>query len=150
MQDVIFLKKNPVFSQVKTEELREVAAIAREREYASGEKVVTEGEPGDSLFLVKSGSVRITKLVGKEEVTLATLPQASIFGEMVLFEDAPRSANAYAAENSLLMILQKSELIHVIKLYPDIAIQLFKVMGARLRSANDKVRELSEQLEKKV
>ncbi len=147
MQDLIFLKQNPIFHEVLSEELKEVSAIAYERKWQQNERIVTEGEPGTSLFLIKQGSVRITKLVNQKETTLATLNTGSLFGEMVLFEDAPRSASAYAIENCLLLIIEKEELIRVIEHFPGIAIQLFKVMGSRLRTANEKVKELTEQLE---
>ncbi|MBF0432845.1 MAG: Crp/Fnr family transcriptional regulator [Fibrobacteria bacterium] len=146
MQDVIFLKNNPIFSNVRTKELRAIAAISQDCSYPSGSKIVTEGDPGDSLFLVKTGNIKITKLIQNNEVTLATLPPTSCFGEMVIFEDEPRSANAYAENDCLLMVIQKEELIDVIKQYPDIAIQLFRVLGGRLRAANEKVKELSSKL----
>lgn len=146
MQDIIFLKNNPIFSEVKTQELRAIAAISYDCDYRKGEKIVTEGDPGDSLFLVKSGKIDITRLIKNKEVRLASLPATSCFGEMVIFEDAPRSANAYADEDVNLMVIQKEELLEVIKQYPDIAIQLFRVLGGRLRDANEKVKELSAKL----
>ena len=65
---------------------------------------------------------------------------------MVIFEDEPRSASAYAEEKCLLMVIEKEDLIDVIRQYPGIAIQLFKVLGGRLRAANEKVKELSTKL----
>ncbi len=143
LQDVIFLKNNPIFSEVKTEELKAVAAIAQDNIFPKNTKIVTEGDPGDSLFLVKKGIIKITKTIASQEVTLASLPETSCFGEMVIFEDQPRSASAYAEEDCLLMVIEKEELLEVIRQYPGIAIQLFKVLGGRLRDANEKVKDLS-------
>jgi len=146
MQDVIFLKNNPIFSEVKTAELKAVAAIASDSFYPKNQIIVTEGDPGDSLFLVKKGTIRITKHIKQKEVTLATLPETSCCGEMVIFEDQPRSASAYAEQDCQLMVIEKEELMEVILQYPGIAIQLFKVLGERLRTANEKVKELSSKL----
>ena len=146
MQDVIFLKNNPIFSEVKTSELKAIAAIAHDSPYRKNTKIVTDGDPGDSLFLVKEGSIRIVKQIGEKDVTLAILPESSCFGEMVIFEDQPRSASAYSEEDCLLMVIEKEELIQVIRQYPGNAIQLFKVLGGRLRAANEKVKELSSKI----
>lgn len=147
IEDVLFLKKNPIFSDVGTEELKAIAAIAEDRTYEAESQVVREGAPGESLFLVKQGSVRITKIMGDKETELAVLPETSCFGEMVLFEDAPRSASCYAQTDCLLMVIGRSDLLDVIQMYPRIAIQLFKVIGSRLRTANDKVRDLTSRLQ---
>jgi len=149
MQDVIFLKSNIIFSNVRTEELKAIAAIARDVNYIKGTKIVTEGEPGNSLFLVKEGEISITKLIEQKETSLAVLPNGACFGEMVIFEDEPRSASAYAEKDCLLMVIEKEDLLDVIKQYPDIAIQLFKMLGGRLRAANEKVKELSSKLSRK-
>jgi CRP-like cAMP-binding protein len=147
MENVIFLKRNPLFADVRTEELRAIAAISREREFKKGECVVKENDPGDSLFIVKTGSIRVTKSSGTEEVLLAVLPQESCFGEMVIFEDAPRSASGFANEDCSLLIIQRDDLLDVILEFPGIALEMFRIFGKRLREANEKIRRLSEQVE---
>ena len=147
MEDVIFLKQNPIFNMVGSEELKAIAAIADYREFDAGDIIVKEGEPGDSLFFVKEGQIQITKKLKEKETTLATLGQTSCFGEMVIFDNEPRSASCYAHENCLLLVIQKSDLLEVILQYPQIALQLFKVLGGRLRAANEKVKELTNQIE---
>lgn len=147
MENVLFLKRNPMFAGVRTHELRAIAAISAEREFRRDERIVRENDPGDSLFIVKSGSIRVTKSMGNEEVVLAVLPQDSCFGEMVIFEDAPRSASGYAHEDSLLLIIQRDDLLHVILEFPGIALEMFKIFGKRLRESNDKIRRLTEQVD---
>ncbi|MFH1760324.1 MAG: cyclic nucleotide-binding domain-containing protein, partial [bacterium] len=136
MEDIIFLKKTSIFSGVSTEDLKAIAAIGQENSCEKNTLIVREGDSGDSLFLIKSGSVRVTKGSGQNEVSLALLPAGSFFGDMVLFEDAPRSANCYADTDCKLLKLQRDDLIEVIMQHPRIAIELFKIMGNRLREAN--------------
>ena len=71
------------------------------------EWVFKEGDPGDSLFLIKSGMVQIVKEINGKDVTLATLSDNEVFGEMALFSDLPRSAGAQALVAVTLTIFQK-------------------------------------------
>ena len=57
---------------------------------------IFKGDPGESLYLIKSGMVQIKKEINGTDVTLATLSDNEVFGEMVLFSDLPRSASAQA------------------------------------------------------
>jgi len=152
MEDVIFLKKDTIFSGVQTEDLKAIAAIGKKLEYADGEIIVKEGDAGDSLFIIKDGSIRITKNMGsqKGEIDLAVIDRPSCFGEMVIFEDAPRSANAYAHKPCVLLKLKRDDLMDVMMQYPRIAIELFKVFGKRLRENNDKIQELSSKLKNEI
>ena len=60
------------------------------------EWIFKEGDPGESLYLIKSGMVQIVKEINGTDVTLATLSDNEVFGEMALFSDLPRSAGAQA------------------------------------------------------
>ena len=72
------------------------------------EWVFKEGDPGDSLFLIKSGMVQIVKEINGNDVTLATLSDNEVFGEMALFSDLPRSASAQALVSVTLTNIPKS------------------------------------------
>ncbi len=72
------------------------------------EWVFKEGDPGDSLFLIKSGMVQIVKEINGVDVTLATLSDNEVFGEMALFSDLPRSAGAQALVPVTLTNIPKS------------------------------------------
>ena len=72
------------------------------------EWIFKEGDPGDSLFLIKSGMVQIVKEINGNDVTLATLSDNEVFGEMALFSDLPRSASAQALVSVSLTNIPKS------------------------------------------
>lgn len=72
------------------------------------EWVFKEGDPGDSLFLIKSGMVQIVKEINGNDVTLATLSDNEVFGEMALFSDLPRSASAQALVSVTLTNIPKN------------------------------------------
>ena len=72
------------------------------------EWIFKEGDPGESLYLIKSGMVQIVKEINGSDVTLATLSDNEVFGEMALFSDLPRSASAQALVAVTLTNIPKS------------------------------------------
>ena len=72
-----------------------------------GEWIFKEGDPGDGLYLIRSGMVQIIKQSGDSKVTLATLSKDEVFGEIAIFSDKPRMAGAIALVNSDLTMVPK-------------------------------------------
>jgi CRP-like cAMP-binding protein len=94
LENIVFLKKTPLFSSVQTRELRAVAMIAEEVSFAPGETVVKEGDVGETLYVIKWGAVSITKKVTEgEAIELASLSQGEFFGDMSVFDTEVRSAD---------------------------------------------------------
>ena len=72
-----------------------IAPILKLIGFKSGEVVIHEGDKGDSLYIIKKGSVEVFKTIGTgNEVTLGILPEGSYFGELSLFDEHPRSADS--------------------------------------------------------
>src|SRR5215510_10227421 len=90
-----FLRSHPIFSSLKEEEIAHLLRdeVSQERVYPQGTVILREGEGGDSVFLLSSGSVQVT-LWGTRGplILLAILPAGEIFGEMAVLERRPRSA----------------------------------------------------------
>ena len=94
------LKKIAVLQGLDDAALARLAEKLDERQCADGELIFAEGEPGDAMFFICSGSVRIEKRTGADALsrkTLAVIECGDYFGEMSLFDDKPRSASAMAA-----------------------------------------------------
>ena len=102
------------------------------RGYNKGDIVFAEFEPGDSLFFIQSGSVRVTKIIGDKEKCMAILTTGEIFGEMSILEQAPRSATAITEEPCKLLELTKENFVQLSKVKPIIAIKLFKSLASRI------------------
>jgi CRP-like cAMP-binding protein len=137
LENVMFLKKNPLFSNIMTGELKAVAAISEELSFHDGEEIVKEHDPGDSAFIIKEGRVTIVKRTADDQnLNLAQLGEGDFFGEMSLFDDEPRSATAVAQSPCILLRISRDELIDVIREYPSIAIELIRIFVKRLRAAN--------------
>jgi len=137
LENVLFLKKNRLFSNIKTIELRAVAAIAEELSFHYGEEIVKEHDPGDSAFIIKEGRVAIIKKTSDDrDINLAELSSGDFFGEMSLFDNEPRSASAVAQSPCILLRIMQDELIDVIREHPSISIELIRTFVKRLRAAN--------------
>ena len=113
------------------------------KEYNKGEIVFAEFEPGNSLFFIQSGRVRITKIIGDKEKSMAILSAGEIFGEMSILEQAPRSATAITEEACKLLELTKENFVQLSKVKPVIAIKLFKSLASRILDQSRKFKILS-------
>ena len=93
------LTKVSLFADLPAVYLRRIASLGVEESYPRGAPVFAEGTPGDKLYVILSGSVRISRQVpGMGEEALAILKAGDYFGEMALIDDFPRSADAIAHE----------------------------------------------------
>ncbi len=151
LENVVFLKKTQLFSSMWTHDLRAVAAIAEELVFDSGEEIMREKDIGDSLYIIKDGSVRVSKMVGsKDAIDLATLVVGDSFGDMAVFDAELRSASGYALGRCTLLRIQGDDLIDVILDCPNIAIELLKIFVKRLRNANVTIESLSATAQRNV
>ncbi|MBD3320758.1 MAG: cyclic nucleotide-binding domain-containing protein [Chitinivibrionales bacterium] len=144
LENVVFLKKTPLFSSIRTHDIGAVASIAEEITFRPGEEIVSENDVGDSLFLIKKGTVRIVKKVDEtSSIDLAELSIGECFGDMAVFDAEQRSASVRAKDTCTLLRINGQDLIDVILDHPHISIELLKIFIKRLRKANATIRELS-------
>jgi CRP/FNR family transcriptional regulator, cyclic AMP receptor protein len=102
------------------------------RDFKAGDVIFRAGAPAQELFIVQSGEVEIR--LGNR--LLETLPQYSIFGEMALIDNAPRSATAIAATDTRLVPVGEKQFLFLISNTPYFALNVMRVMARRLRAAN--------------
>jgi CRP-like cAMP-binding protein len=102
------------------------------RVYPKDTMVFSEGQPGDELYIIQKGSVKITKIVDNNEVLLAVLKQGDIFGEMALLEAKPRSASAVAYEDCQLLAVNKENFERMVATQPQIVTRLTQLLAERI------------------
>jgi len=134
------LKRVPLFSDLSEGELVRFADVTREREYPRNSVILFEDDPGDSLYIVSSGQVKVV-LIGEDgrEVILSVLSDGDFFGEMSLIDDEPRSAHVIAMKDSRLLVLRRDDFQQQLHQHPSIAVKLLKVLVQRLRRADSKI-----------
>jgi CRP/FNR family cyclic AMP-dependent transcriptional regulator len=143
-QTVACLSKVSLFADLPAVYLRRIASLGVEESYPRGTPVFAEGTAGDKLYVILSGSVRISRQVpGMGEEALAILKAGDYFGEMALIDDFPRSADAIAHETSRLLVLTKERVADLLFVDRDLAYDLLwsfvRTLSARLRETNDKM-----------
>ncbi len=130
---------------LSAQELRLLATYSREDRFASGSLIFGEGEPGESLYIVVDGSVRISRVFpGFGEECLSILERGEVFGEMALIDEQPRSADARAhTGGATVFSISRSFLEEVLSMDPDAAVQfmtlLCRLLCRRLRAMNDRL-----------
>ena len=102
------------------------------RSAKAGEIIFKEGDEANQLFAIKSGEVAIQ--LGNR--TLAELPANSIFGEMALIDDAPRSATAVAKTDVELVAISEKQFLFLVSQTPFFALKVMRVLARRLRATN--------------
>lgn len=144
MKKIELLKSVSLFWDLNKEELGHISDKMVSRYFEAGQLILLEESSGEQCFFVTKGSVKITRL-SKEgrEVILAIINDGDFFGEMSLLDGESRSANVIALENTEVLTLNRNHFLHVLKEYPQIAIQLLKEMALRLRKSDRQIASLS-------
>ncbi len=143
--DVSLLAHVTLFDGLNQAQLKKVAALCRSRTVAKGAHLFREGDRGDSMFVIASGKVRISKQVpGVGEEALAILDAGQYFGEMAVVEEGPRSADAIVHEPAVVLEIGREQLDQLMFTDKDLAYgilwTLVRTLSARLRETNEKMR----------
>ncbi len=132
------LKAVPFFTQLNDHELDVVRAVATEKSYPKNAVVLTEGEMGDSLFMIQSGKVKV--FIGDEdgrEIILKILGPGDFFGEMSMIDKQPRSASVTTIEPASFLVLSHAAFERCVEQAPRIANMVMRVLATRVREAGD-------------
>jgi CRP/FNR family cyclic AMP-dependent transcriptional regulator len=140
MSNAPFLGTVPLFKGLTPHELQRFAEVTREKTYPRGSVILFEDDPGDALFIVRIGRVKVV-LVGDDgrEVILGVLGIGDHFGELALIDDQPRSAHVIATEDSSLLVLRREDFRRRVEETPAVAWSLMQELSRRLRRADDKI-----------
>ncbi len=123
-------------SRAEMDGLRE---ISHEKAFAKGTRIFTEGDAGDGLYIVKSGSIQIAHIVGSEpRHVFSVFGSGVVFGEMSVVDDQPRSATATAAEDSVVYFVPREEMRALLQNSPHLAFNLLQMISHRLREFNQR------------
>jgi CRP/FNR family cyclic AMP-dependent transcriptional regulator len=139
-QTADFLATIPLFSGLPEEELERFAELTRERAYPKGSVILFQDDPGDSLFVLRNGRVKVV-LIGEDgrEVILGVLEPGAHFGELALIDDQPRSAHVIAMEDAQLLVLRREDFKRRVEANPTVAWALLTELSRRLRRADVKI-----------
>jgi CRP/FNR family cyclic AMP-dependent transcriptional regulator len=138
------LKAVPFFTSLNDRELDVVRAVAAEKSYQKNAVVLTEGEMGDSLYMIQSGKVKV--FIGDEdgrEIILKILSTGDFFGEMSMIDKQPRSASVTTIEASTFLVLTHAAFEKCVEQAPKIANMVMRMLAQRVREADRKIGTLA-------
>jgi CRP-like cAMP-binding protein len=102
------------------------------RTYEADEVIFCEYEPGEELFIIKSGRVKISKIETATEKTLAILGPGDIFGEMAIIEQKPRSATAVTLEKTEVLVIHRDNFQSILQSRPEFLVRLIQIFCYRI------------------
>ena len=136
------LRNSPWFQGVEPELLREIACLSTQRRYYNGEAVFTQNEPGEYLFGVISGSIRVTtQAPDGRELALNTMLPGDIIGEIAVLDGGTRTASGHALEETVAFLIPREPFIALISREPTIALHMIKLLCQRVRRSSRQVEE---------
>ena len=117
------------------------------KSFKPGEFIFREGDDAKGeAFMVQEGKVEIRRHFGAEDRVLRVLGKGDLLGDLALFRNAPRSANAVAAEPVTLLLIPSNRLEHLVRSNPALAIAIIKQLATRMLEAEDRARAAEERL----
>ena len=156
MMDATFLRKIFLFQDLEEDEIRQVLEHTNLREFSAEAVIIQEGEPGDSLFIMATGEVEITKQLTlvldedtpKDRVMIRLKAENGVyFGEMALLESETRSATVTASTDCSLLELHQKDFLELIGQNPAMGVKLLlrlaQLLSRHLRKTNQDVIKLT-------
>jgi len=135
------LRRVPLFAELDEGELERFSRVAIPRSYPEGTRVFHEGDHSDACYIVKSGTFRVTREhPDGRAITLATLSEGDIVGELAMLDGEVRSASVetLGGEGELLA-LPASDVRSLLERHPEITVKFVAALTRRLRAANERI-----------
>ncbi|WP_321495878.1 cyclic nucleotide-binding and patatin-like phospholipase domain-containing protein [uncultured Desulfobacter sp.] len=132
-QDLIeFLQKVSLFSSVPTDQIREIAGLFEKKFYHKGDIIFRQGEPGDSMYVIRSGMVSVHKEEEGRKLFVSELKRGDFFGEMSLLSESPRNSTVEASLDVTLFCLTRENFDVLIKTDKSIGLYLSRFYAKRM------------------
>jgi hypothetical protein len=139
------LRRVKILADMDDQQLGRFAQMMEVQNVRQWTEVVRQGTPGDAMYLVLEGEVRVRLMIGQKESILATLSAGEFFGETSLFDHGPRSADVVANKDSVVLKISADNFQRLVTESPDLAtpflLAIAKTLAARIRADNKRFRD---------
>jgi CRP-like cAMP-binding protein len=132
------LRSLKLLTGLSSSQLEDVSGRLKPVRFRQGEAIIREGDPGEEMFFIESGRVRVVRGKGANALLLAELGAGDLFGEMALLTGMPRSATVTALSDLNLWTLSQGDFEDLVAAYPNLALALSRLLSERLRSADER------------
>jgi CRP-like cAMP-binding protein len=138
------LGSTALFGALALADLAGLTAVATQRAYARGQFLCAQGDPGDRLFVVAMGLVKVVFATEEgEEIVLTTLRPPEVFGEIAVLDGAPRSASVVAVEPTLALVLHRAGLLDTMRASPPVVEAVLAALTGLVRRLTETAADLA-------
>jgi len=134
----------PLFTDLNDDELAIISRLMVLRKFRKNNLIIFEDDVGNSLFVIKTGRVKISRIAADgSEAILAILGAGDFFGELSVIDGQGRSASVTSIDDVELLMLRRTDFMEILERIPKIAISLLKELAGRIRKSDSHIRSLS-------
>ncbi|MBN1583318.1 MAG: Crp/Fnr family transcriptional regulator [Anaerolineae bacterium] len=139
-----FLHTIPMFAEMDDTELMQLGRDLKRKRVDAGENIFFQGDPGEAVYIVESGTVRIyVHAEDGQEVSVRIYGPGDLFGEMSLLDQRPRSATAVAVEKATLWVMSDQDFYRHLRTSHQLALNVMLTLSTRLRETNESIKSLA-------
>ena len=139
--DSLLLKGLSIFELLHDDDRDELAKVVDVAVMKTGEVLFEAGEPGESMFIVRSGSLELfIKDTAGQKIVLTVAEEGQLFGELSMLDSGPRTATAVALTDAELLVLDREDLLLLFQKRPDAALHMLAAMSGMTRKADELLR----------
>jgi CRP/FNR family transcriptional regulator, cyclic AMP receptor protein len=137
------LQNHPLFGALGPALIEQLSAHAATKRIKRGTTIFSKGDQGSCLYAVSSGQVKITVPSGEgKDAVFNLIGPGQIFGEIALLDGGQRTADAVAARDTELIVIDRRDFIPLVHREPEIAIKLIEILCSRLRNTSEQVEDV--------
>jgi CRP/FNR family cyclic AMP-dependent transcriptional regulator len=135
-EDVEVLREVPIFASVEPSKLKLLAFASQRLSFDAGQVLCHEGDVGETAYVIIKGNADVFVRAGDSEIKVATVGRNDFVGDMAILCDMPRTATVKAASQCETLVIGKSQLMGLLKSFPDMGIAMMRVLAGRLERTN--------------
>lgn len=138
-----YLSKFNLFKGMTSQEMDMVGKMTTMKSFRKKEPIYLMGQPGKSVYLLKKGVVKISRILPDgRELVLALLKAGEIFGELEAVNEEDRQAQAEAHDDVMICVMNREDFLKVMQSKPELGVRLNKIIGFRRRVIENKLENL--------
>jgi CRP/FNR family cyclic AMP-dependent transcriptional regulator len=141
-QDVEILRRVPLFAPIDTARLKLLAFTSQRLSFDEDQVLFRQNESGETAYVLIDGTADVFVKAGDREVKVASVGRNEFIGEIAILCDVPRTATIVTTSKVEALVIQKDQLIELLRSFPDIAIAMIRELALRLNRTNQELARL--------
>jgi CRP-like cAMP-binding protein len=143
-QDVETLRRVPMFAPVDTARLKLLAFTSQRLSFEENQVLFRQNESGDTAYVLIEGTADVLVKAGDSEIKVASVGRNALIGEIAILCDVPRTATVRTTSRVEALVIQKDQLIELLRSVPDLAVAIIRELALRLDRTNQELARLAQ------